>query len=144
MVVSNDVAASNNFQSTTVQERRKDEAELRSVYVLFINPLIDMDFEARKTLDQGEATLLNNVMNIVTRELKHYNGHLRQFVVDDKGFVMIATFGLRGSTYPNMVTERALPATLSISQTLEMELGVKSKLGATFGGKFFPFTLISK
>jgi hypothetical protein len=135
VVVSNDVAASNNFQSTSVQERRKDEAELRSAYVMFIKPLLNMKVTKRKTLCREEAVLLNGIMNLMTRELKQYNGHLRQFVVDDKGFVIIATFGLRGSTYPNMVTEKALPATLSIYRGLEAELGVLCKIGATIGGK---------
>lgn len=133
VVVSNDVAASNNFQSTTVHERRRDEAELRCIYVMFIHPL--MTLKKSQDIHQGDAIILNNIMTLVTRELKQYSGHLRQMVVDDKGLVLIATFGLRGSTYPNMVSEKALPATLSISQTLEMELGVKSKIGATFGGK---------
>jgi Adenylate and Guanylate cyclase catalytic domain len=143
VVVSNDVAASNDFCSTTVQERRKDEAELRSVYVMFVKPLLGIDLNARTTLHKDEAIILNNIMNVMTRELKHYCGHLRQFVVDDKGFVLIATFGLRGSTYPNMISERALPATLSISQALDLELGVKSKIGATFGGKSKPFFRIT-
>jgi len=46
---------------------------------------------------------------------------------------MIATFGLRGSTFPNLVAERALPATALIHNALQMELGIDSKIGASFG-----------
>lgn len=137
VVVSNDIAAANNFQASKVvacsHERHREEAELRSVYVMFIKLLLPFDLRGNVT-ENGEAFhLLNDTMNLVTKKLKHYSGHLRQFIVDDKGFVMIATFGLRGSTFPNMVSERALPATLLIHQSLQMELGIESKIGATFG-----------
>ncbi len=54
----------------------------------------------------------------------------KQFVA---GLVMIITFGLRGTTIPNMVSQRALPATIAIHNTLKMELGVDSRIGATIG-----------
>ena len=49
------------------------------------------------------------------------------------GLVMIITFGLRGTTIPNMVALRALPATIAIYNSLQTELGVQCKIGATFG-----------
>jgi len=83
-------------------ERYRAEAELRSVYTMFIMPLISTertdDTEANMKLFQ----LLNDIMNLVTDTLETFMGHLRQFIVDDKGVVLIATFGLRGSTTPNM------------------------------------------
>lgn len=137
VVVSNDVAASNNFKlstrSGTNQQHNREDAELRSVYIMFINPLVDLHLSGDAERDWKYVVLVNNIMNLVTRELNHHAGHLRQCIVDDKGLVLIATFGLRGSTFPNMVTERALPATFAVSRALEIELGVKSKIGATFG-----------
>lgn len=137
VMVSNDVAAANNFKSSTRsgtdQELRREDAELRSVYIMFINPLVDLHLTGDTERDRVNLVLVNNIMGIVTRELNHHTGHLRQCIVDDKGLVLIATFGLRGSTFPNMVTERSLPATFAISQALQIELGVKSKIGATFG-----------
>jgi hypothetical protein len=49
------------------------------------------------------------------------------------GLVMIITFGLRGTTIPNMVSQRALPATIAIHNSLKLELGIDSRIGATIG-----------
>lgn len=137
VVVSNDIAAANNFKSSTRsgtdQERIREDAELRSVYIMFIKPLVNLCHTGDVENDQEGGGLVNSIMALVTRELNHHTGHLRQCIVDDKGLVLIATFGLRGSTFPNMVTERALPATFAVSQALQIELGVRSKIGATFG-----------
>uniref|UniRef100_A0A7S1YK06 Guanylate cyclase domain-containing protein n=1 Tax=Grammatophora oceanica TaxID=210454 RepID=A0A7S1YK06_9STRA len=72
-------------------------------------------------------------MNVTTRELRKFSGHLRQFIADDKGVVIIATFGLRGSTFPNMIAERALPCTIVIHNALQNELAVQNQIGATVG-----------
>jgi hypothetical protein len=58
---------------------------------------------------------------------------LRQFIVDDKGLVIIANFGLRGSTYPNMVEERGLPCISNIKKLVKTELDLNCRIGATFG-----------
>ena len=135
VVVSNDVAASDDFRSsrahTASQERHREDAELRSVYVMFINPKVPVDLSGDDYLESAHR--LNDILTLTTRELARYNGHMRQLIVDDKGLVLIATFGLRGSTFPNMVAERALPATMVIHNALQMELGVESRIGATFG-----------
>lgn len=47
--------------------------------------------------------------------------------------MLIATFGLRGSTFPNMVENNCLPATFSIHNALKSELKVDNRIGATFG-----------
>lgn len=137
VVVSNDIAAANDFESAglggSANDKQKEEAELRSVYVMFIELHLPISLSGDLEQDTEVIHLLNDVMNLVTNKLKHYTGHLRQFIVDDKGFIMIATFGLRGSTFPNLVTERALPATLLIQKALEVEFNVKTKIGATFG-----------
>ncbi|GAX15816.1 adenylate cyclase 10 [Fistulifera solaris] len=137
VVVSNDIAAANDFESAglggSANDKQKEEAELRSVYVMFIELHLPINLSGDLEQDTEVIHLLNDVMNLVTNKLKHYSGHLRQFIVDDKGFIMIATFGLRGSTFPNLVTERALPATMLIQKALEVKFGVKAKIGATFG-----------
>ncbi len=46
---------------------------------------------------------------------------------------MIITFGLRGTTIPNMVCHRALPASIAIHNSLKLELGIDSRVGATIG-----------
>lgn len=137
VVVANDTSKQNNPQSmSTVQERHREEAELRSVFVLFITPLISVRVTGNKETDRHLYTLLNNIMNLATRELNRFSGHLRQFIVDDKGVVLIATFGLRGSTFPNMVAERALPATITLHNAMQNELGVQNQVGATIGSTY--------
>ena len=117
----------------TDQERHLAEAELRNVYTCFISPLIDYKLSGNEESDQILFGLLNDIMNLCTRELGKVHGHLRQFILDDKGLVLICTFGLRGSTFPNMIAQRALPFSLSIHKLFEEELGIKSTVGGTFG-----------
>ena len=114
-------------------ERHRADAELRSVYVMFILPLISAQISGDPQKDEELFIKLSEIMRVTTRVLYDFNGHLRQFIVDDKGIVLIGTFGLRGSTFPNMVPENALPATLAIHSSLKSELGVENKIGATFG-----------
>ena len=89
---------------------------------MFISLKLPVEIKGDNAHDGEGIHLLNDTMNLVTKKLKHYSGHMRQFIVDDKGFVMIATFGLRGSTFPNMVAERALPATILIPYVAPGEL----------------------
>lgn len=114
-------------------KRRRAEAELRSVYTMFIKPEIDAKITGNDEED-GELLLkLSNVMKTVCRELDRYEGQLLNYIIDDKGVVLIATFGLRYSTFPNMVAGHALPATLSIRKCLLDELNVDCRIGATYG-----------
>lgn len=120
----------------TAQNRHLAEAELRSVFTMFIRPSIDI-----KMCDSDEANtrivnLMNDIMAIITSELDSHGGHLRQYIVDDKGVVLIANFGLRGSTYPSMVEERALPSARSIHYSLETDLGIESTIGCTLGDAY--------
>lgn len=137
VVVNNDASQSRNpTTKSSAQERHREEAELRSVYVMFIAPLISTRLSGNEDVDRYLFKLLNNIINLTTRELNRFNGHLRQFIVDDKGLVLIATFGLRGSTFPNMVAERALPATIVIHNALLNELAVQNQIGATVGNAY--------
>lgn len=113
-------------------DRHLSQAELRNVFVMFISPMIDYKLTGNEEEDAKLIILLNDIMNLTTKHLRQAGGHLRQFIVDDKGVVLICTFGLRGSTFPNMISQRALPFTRSIYESFE-ELGVKSRIGATFG-----------
>jgi class 3 adenylate cyclase len=140
VVVSNDIAVSDGSiaakATVDTKERHMEEAEMRSVYVMFINLILPSHLASLSGDLNSDAELihlLNDTMNLVSSKLEQYSGHLRQFIVDDKGFVMIASFGLRGSTFPNMVSERALPATFLVYQSLKMELGLEVRIGATFG-----------
>jgi class 3 adenylate cyclase len=117
----------------TLESRHRAEAELRSVYTMFISPLISARITGMELVDEGLFKKMNDIFTVTSRELDRYSGHLRQFIVDDKGVVLIATFGLRGSTFPNMVENNCLPATFAIKRALMAELNVDCRIGATFG-----------
>lgn len=142
VALSNDIAAENDFSPTgrkidnDSRDRQMEEAELRSVYVMFVNPIVAVEMSGDAKKDTASVEIVHDIMKIANRELRRYNGHMRQFVMDDKGMVLIATFGLRGSTFPNMVGERALPATIALHNALQFEMGIECKIGATFGDAY--------
>eukprot|EP00588_Corethron_pennatum_P006487 CAMPEP_0194290930 /NCGR_PEP_ID=MMETSP0169-20130528/42354_1 /TAXON_ID=218684 /ORGANISM="Corethron pennatum, Strain L29A3" /LENGTH=154 /DNA_ID=CAMNT_0039038659 /DNA_START=107 /DNA_END=568 /DNA_ORIENTATION=+ len=100
---------------------------------MFIKPQIVPKITGDIATDGVLFSMLNNIMGVILRVLNQYKGHLRQFIVDDKGVVVIATFGQRGATFPNMVTEKGLPASIAIHRLLKMDLDLDSSVGASFG-----------
>lgn len=76
----------------SIQQKHRSEAELRSVYTLFINPIV----QARLTNDPEKNKelfeLLNGILNVTTSVLDGFKGHLRQFIVDDKGRALAAKY----------------------------------------------------
>ena len=108
-------------------------AEIRSVYTMFIKLQVNANINGDLSDDVNLFLKLNDIMNITLQILGRYRGHLRQFIVDDKGVVMIATFGQRGASFPNMITDKGLPATIAIYDELKIDLDVDCKIGATFG-----------
>jgi hypothetical protein len=73
-------------------QTRNIDAELRSVFTMFITAKLssalstdkdnkDKDFELFRTL--------SHIMSITSRELDRFSGHLRQFIVDDKGNLQV-------------------------------------------------------
>lgn len=138
VVVDNDFAASANMKrirkiEKSEQERHREEAEIRNVFVMFVNPVVETKITKNDRTNREMFRILNDIMNLSSREIKRYSGHLRQFIVDDKGLVMIITFGLRGTTVPDMVARRALPATITIHNAIVNDLGIKCRTGATIG-----------
>jgi len=114
-------------------KRHESEAELRSVFTIFIKPNIEVKLTDDPAKNSKIYNQLNDIMYIVSSVLEDFKGQLCQFILDDKGVVLIGTFGLRGSTFPNMVSERALPACRIIHSVLENELSIESQIGATLG-----------
>jgi len=136
VVVDNDRLITDSHRARKVQQRHSEEAQIRSVYTMFIG-IPEISVVGDDSIDdQKKIETLNNIMNLTTRTLDRFNGHLRQFIFDDKGLVLIATFGLRGSTCPNMIADRALPATCVIYDALRLELGIQSRIGATLGNAY--------
>lgn len=113
---------------------KKPVAELRTVYTMFIMPKICEEL-SNDGPNENESlyNLLNDIMTVTCRILDTFGGHMRQFIMDDKGIVLIANFGLPGSTFPHLVAERGLPATIAIQGALEAELKVETRIGATLG-----------
>jgi len=66
----------------TTEERHRAEAELRTVYVIFVNVEVEVDPDSN---EKGAFDKLNDVLNLTTSVLDEHKGHLRQFIVDDKG-----------------------------------------------------------
>jgi len=119
-----------------VAQRHRSEAELRDVYVMFINPRIDATVTGDYEKDKYLYEKLDAVMKEVCEVVEEKKGHLRQFIRDDKGIVLIATFGLRSSLGPNMVAARALPATILVHERLRKNLSIECVIGAAYGGVY--------
>jgi hypothetical protein len=117
-------------------KKKQTQSELRDVFTVFIQPTLKEDLNAGDAVDDETLELLNSILFIVNSEVNHFKAHLRQFIVDDKGLVVIANFGLRGSTFPNMVEERAIPCITNIKTLLKTELGLECKMGATMGSAY--------
>jgi len=119
--------------NSLAQARTWEDAELRNVCVLFIKPMVPIKVTDDEEKNSILFALLNDILKVTVRELDRFLGHLRQYIVDDKGLVLIATFGLRGCTFPNMVGNRALPVANIIHNAIREELGVENRIGITIG-----------
>jgi hypothetical protein len=73
----------------TLESRHRAEAELRSVYTLFISAMVSPRITGNQRKDQELYEKLADIMWVTSRELDRYSGHLRQFIVDDKGMLVV-------------------------------------------------------
>lgn len=71
--------------TATLESRHRAEAELRSVFTMFINALIIPKVTGVDGIDSELHQKLHGIMHVTSRELDRWSGHLRQFIVDDKG-----------------------------------------------------------
>jgi class 3 adenylate cyclase len=72
--------------------KAKAEAELRDVFTVFIMPRIDAKIKGKHEKDRKLLICLNAIILIVNRELARFKGHLRQYIVDDKGKTTVLGF----------------------------------------------------
>ena len=100
--------------------------ELRKVVTLFIE-IINFD----EDLENGSLDTLQKVFQHVMRPLFRYGGMLRQFVVDDKGCVIIAGFGVPGYNYEDNET-RAVETAVLVRQSL-INFGFSCRIGIAEG-----------
>ncbi len=103
-------------------------AELRLATVLFLN-LIGLDFAAPEALAQTQAAL-----QTIQEALVYYGGTIRQFLVDDKGTVLIAAFGLPPHTQEDDAA-RAVQAAQLMQANLRQH-GLRCAIGITSGRVF--------
>ncbi|CAB9521447.1 cyclase type 10 [Seminavis robusta] len=123
-----------NRQEGLKQDQRmlQSEAEIRKVFTVFLQPEISVDVTGDPIDDQAMMATLNQVMVLANRELARFKGRLRQFIVDDKGVVLIANFGLRGTALDCMIETHAMPFAASLRSALQSEANVTCRLGATY------------
>jgi class 3 adenylate cyclase len=102
--------------------------DLRTVSVLFVA------LDVQNKLESSFFQLLQNAMSEMQKVLYHLEGTVRQFLVDDKGVVLIACFGV----YPYAHEDdpvRAVRAGIAIHEQLEsIEIG--ASIGITTGKVF--------
>jgi class 3 adenylate cyclase len=67
------------------QNRHRAEAELRSVCTIFIMPKITIKLTDDDKVNDKAFKQLDGIMNVVIDVLDSFKGHLRQYIVDDKG-----------------------------------------------------------
>ena len=148
------------LSSKAISEKAAKVAELRTVLVLFMKiEGFDLDlfvdsternnnmkkqqqllYEMNRFLDRTEnevaadlvlATKFQQCMQVIIDGISIYNGQLRQFIVDDKGTVAIATFGLRGSVGADNAAS-AIESSRAIIQGLA-DLQLSVSIGITTG-----------
>jgi hypothetical protein len=101
-------------------------AELRHISVVFIN--LTAPFKEHR-VNELQATICE-MQSVIYK----YEGTVRQFIIDDKGSVMIAGFGLPPLSHENDAM-RAVETAIEISQRLEAQ-GVPCSIGVTTGEAF--------
>ncbi|CAM9364214.1 unnamed protein product, partial [Chrysoparadoxa australica] len=113
------------FESSTVDYL----AELRKVSTIFINIRGLED-----ALMQGALFYVQQAMEVGVSGLAGFGGVLRQFIVDDKGCVMIGAFGLPQYSYEDNEA-RAISASEAILKALN-GLNLSASIGITAGNVY--------
>lgn len=103
-------------------------AELRRVTVLFVQ-IIGLEESAALSLDK-----LQTVLQTLQTTLYKHEGSVRQFIVDDKGAVLIGVLGLPPLSHEDDAA-RGAQAALAIQAELG-KLGLHSGIGVTTGRAF--------
>jgi len=106
-------------------------AEKRSVVVVF-----GMIGGLESSLLDGSDGLcaVQHCISTSLERIVEFGGELRQFIVDDKGVVIIWTFGLPKASYEDNC-RRGLLSSFAVTETLK-EQGLNMTIGITLGGAF--------
>lgn len=82
VVFSNVKPRRNPSKADVTRAQHRAEAEIRSVYTIFVKVLIPVN---SSNFDNETFEVLNDVMSVAVTVLRNFRAHLRQFIVDDKG-----------------------------------------------------------
>lgn len=110
-------------------------AEIRTISVLFIQLHLKIDQETLNSAAQSNLEMLHISFVVLEEIIRCNGGSIRQFIVDDKGTVVIAVFGLPPNAQEDDAA-RALRAGLTVKSQLEVKLGVRTSVGITTGNAF--------
>eukprot|EP00002_Diphylleia_rotans_P041304 TRINITY_DN9_c1_g1_i1.p1 TRINITY_DN9_c1_g1~~TRINITY_DN9_c1_g1_i1.p1 ORF type:complete len:1624 (-),score=269.95 TRINITY_DN9_c1_g1_i1:326-5197(-) len=103
-------------------------ADIRKCCVAFIS------FEIQNISTPSRCGLINDAYQIVQDTADKSEGFLRQFLMDDKGFVAILIYGLTGMSHEDDST-RCLDSALKVYQSLTA-IGMTCAIGCTSGNAF--------
>jgi class 3 adenylate cyclase len=104
-------------------------SEIRHVVTIFIE-ITGLE----KSFATGSTGLPQKALSIVLNVLQRFEGLLRQFVVDDKGCVMIAAFGVPQASHADNHV-RAVETAISV-RTLLCNIACSCRVGITSGKVF--------
>jgi class 3 adenylate cyclase len=103
-------------------------AELREVTTMF------MKWDSYNEEEHRDLLSLQACLSAAQEVIAESGGFMRQFLVDDKGCVLIACWGVPTASHPDN-TRRAVCAGAIIGYRLD-ELGMKTSVGITTGNVF--------
>lgn len=103
-------------------------AELREVTTMF------MSWDSYDEVENKDLLSLQKYLIAAQKVLSKSGGFMRQFLIDDKGCVLIACWGVPTASHPDN-TRRALYAGYNIGIELD-KLGTKTSVGITTGNVF--------
>ena len=100
-------------------------SDLRTISTIFACLAVEGSGEEGNT--SNDARLYNDIFQRLQRRVYSYEGTIRQFLVDDKGMVLIACYGIVAHEND---AERATRCAMGISNDL-LEIGITSSAGVT-------------
>lgn len=121
--------------SSHVASGSRDEflAEVRTVSVIFINVKLAVDVPTLKA--GAPLDKLQRTYDCVQESIYKFEGTIRQFIVDDKGIVFIAAFGLPPTSHEDD-PHRAVRAGMTICEHLRKKEDIVASIGITTGKAF--------
>ena len=110
-------------------------AELRRVVVLFISIMYEPSLPQSQRQDSKMLEKFQTIFTTISDIISSRLGQVRQFINDDKGTVLIASFGLRGSVQLHP-SDTAVEAGKEAQKVLLEEMDIQCSIGIT-SGKIF-------